>query len=105
MTGCLDRVLRLVLAEPDRPVTDFDLPVPGPAADDLVDVLRALWCELLDRPQTGPDDNFFLLGGTSMLAAAAVARIERRVGVRLPLGDFVGARTPRAVAAAVRACQ
>jgi hypothetical protein len=52
--------------------------------DPRVDYLIAVWSELLGNP-AGPDDNFFDLGGHSMLAVQMANRVMRDTGVRLRL--------------------
>lgn len=54
------------------------------AADPRVRYLGDVWTELLGlRP--GPDDNFFDLGGHSMLAVQMVNRVARETGVQIKL--------------------
>ncbi|HEU4665505.1 MAG TPA: phosphopantetheine-binding protein, partial [Dokdonella sp.] len=45
--------------------------------------LAALWCELIGIAEARADDNFFDLGGDSLLAVDMMARVERETGVRL----------------------
>jgi hypothetical protein len=52
--------------------------------DPRVNYLMAVWSELLGNP-AGPDDNFFDLGGHSMLAVQMANRVMRDTGVRLRL--------------------
>ncbi|MGW3008342.1 amino acid adenylation domain-containing protein [Streptomyces sp. NPDC001219] len=51
--------------------------------------LAALWSELLGHPGPGPDDNFFTVGGHSLLAVALVTRVEEELGVVLGLEDVL----------------
>lgn len=57
-----------------------------------------IWELLLPGRTISIDDDFAELGGDSLLAAEMVLRIERELGVTLPMGDLVRARTVRAVA-------
>ncbi len=47
--------------------------------------LGALWCELVGSAQVAPGDNFFDIGGHSLLAVELVTRVQRDTGVRLNL--------------------
>lgn len=74
------------------------LPVAGPGAtgvqpatnatgitiDPRVRYLAEVWSEMLGTP-AGPDDNFFDLGGHSMLAVQMATRVSRDTGVRIKL--------------------
>ncbi|MFD8478601.1 condensation domain-containing protein [Kitasatospora sp. NPDC059673] len=59
-------------------------PQPSPAAGGAGDALLALVCELwtetMDVPAVGPDDDFFVLGGHSMLAARLVENLRDSLG-------------------------
>ncbi|MFL6677106.1 MAG: thioesterase domain-containing protein, partial [Burkholderiaceae bacterium] len=57
--------------------------------------LVALWEELLGVSNLGIDDDFFALGGTSLLAARMIAELAHRRGVALPLTTIVEAPTIR----------
>ncbi|KQT57021.1 hypothetical protein ASG52_02790 [Methylobacterium sp. Leaf456] len=45
-------------------------------------ILTEVWTEVLRRPSVGPDDNFFALGGDSILSLQIIARAKRR-GLKL----------------------
>ena len=45
--------------------------------------LSSLWCELLGKERVGIHDNFFEIGGYSLLSMIAVSRIEKETGTRL----------------------
>ncbi|AKJ29468.1 condensation domain-containing protein [Caldimonas brevitalea] len=47
--------------------------------------LATLWAELLDLDQVGAHDNFFALGGQSLLMTQLAARVQTDFGVALPL--------------------
>jgi amino acid adenylation domain-containing protein len=51
--------------------------------------LAVLWAELLATPQIGPDDNFFDLGGHSLLVMQALSRMEKQTGKRLGPRHYV----------------
>jgi amino acid adenylation domain-containing protein len=55
---------------------------PRGAAEELV---AAVWREVLELDTVGRDDNFFDLGGDSLLANRVLARLRERAGVEVPL--------------------
>ncbi|MER5703208.1 amino acid adenylation domain-containing protein [Micromonospora sp. NPDC002296] len=62
------------------------------AASPAEEALRRIFAELLELPDVGVDENFFDLGGHSMLAIRLVSRVHDVLGIRLGLGDvFDGA--------------
>jgi len=65
---------------------------------DLEEVLAGIWAEVLGLERVGAEDDFFLAGGNSMLAAGLVARIEESLGIRLPLAMVFMAPTLRGLA-------
>jgi acyl-CoA synthetase (AMP-forming)/AMP-acid ligase II len=59
---------------PDVPVPDVPVPdVPGPD-------VRALFAEVLERPDATPDDTFVGLGGDSLSYVAVSVQLERELG-------------------------
>lgn len=55
--------------------------------------LLALWQEVLDQQAIAMDDNFFAIGGHSLLAAQLVARIRLTLNLELPLRSLFEAPT------------
>jgi hypothetical protein len=47
--------------------------------------LAAIWCELLGVARVGVHDNFFDLGGNSLLALVMVGRVDAELGRSIPL--------------------
>ncbi|MGH3310588.1 MAG: amino acid adenylation domain-containing protein [Streptomyces sp.] len=43
--------------------------------------VAGLWCQVLDRDVVQPEDNFFDLGGNSMLAAELLAKVRATLGI------------------------
>jgi len=56
-----------------------------PPRDELEEKLLALWAEVLGRPRMGVGDDFFHLGGDSLVAARLAVRVRAELGVDLPL--------------------
>jgi amino acid adenylation domain-containing protein len=68
-----------------------------------VDVAIAeIWQELLGVPEIGLDDDFFALGGQSLLAVRFVNAVEGRLGVPFSLAGLFAGPSLRAVSDAVR---
>lgn len=68
------------------PPAEQAAPAAAPAAavvDARETYLAALWCELIGVAAVQADDNFFDLGGDSLLAVDMLARVERETGTRL----------------------
>ncbi|MGY1433896.1 non-ribosomal peptide synthetase [Streptomyces reniochalinae] len=63
------------------------------------ELLTRLFCEVLGVRGVGPDDAFFDLGGTSLLAVRLVARVRETHGAELTIGSLFEAPTPAALAA------
>jgi amino acid adenylation domain-containing protein len=59
--------------------------------------LAAIWAELLNLPQVGIHDNFFFLGGDSIVSMLVVAR-ARRKGYALTVADLFSHQTIAALA-------
>jgi amino acid adenylation domain-containing protein len=66
-------------------------------------VLAGLWGELLGRPRIGVHDDFFALGGHSLLGSQLIARVRSRYGVTLPLRALFDTPTIAGLATRVEA--
>ena len=64
-----------------------------PAATPIERELAAMWQELLGIEQVGRNDDFFELGGQSLVAVRLFNRIRKRYSVDLPLATLFEART------------
>ncbi|MEY9854634.1 hypothetical protein ABH935_000231 [Catenulispora sp. GAS73] len=62
-----------------EPGSGTNAPTPD-GEDDLDALVASVLSDLLDRDSCAPDDNFFLLGGDSLLAATAARRLSREAG-------------------------
>ncbi|MEQ5837808.1 condensation domain-containing protein, partial [Marinobacter sp. NFXS9] len=75
--GKLDRK---ALPDPELGTADYEAP-----QTDTERTLAALWQEVLGVEQVGRQDNFFSLGGHSLLGVTLVHRIQQTLGRTLPL--------------------
>jgi amino acid adenylation domain-containing protein len=64
---------------------------PGQAAAEaaprsaLAEILAGIWCEVLGLPRVGPGDDFWGLGGHSLLGTQVVSRVREQLRVELPM--------------------
>ena len=56
-------------------------------------VLNSIWCRALQREDVGLDEDFFDLGGDSLMAVELFLEIERALGVKLPITAIYDAPT------------
>ncbi|HXT68215.1 MAG TPA: amino acid adenylation domain-containing protein [Vicinamibacterales bacterium] len=88
------KINRQALPALDQPAsTAYDA-----ASNPHEEIVRAIFSEVLDRPQIGSQDDFFRLGGHSLAAMRAVARIQAAFGVTLSVADLFDQPTPAALA-------
>ncbi|MFF2505877.1 amino acid adenylation domain-containing protein [Streptomyces sp. NPDC058067] len=73
--GKIDRA-RLRRRLPAPGALDMGTPAAQQPADELERRLAALWAQVLERPHVGRDDDFFRLGGDSLLVARLVGRLR-----------------------------
>ncbi len=89
-SGEVDRqALQGLQARPHRDKS-ADVPV-GETETQVADI----WAQILGVPSIAATDNFFEMGGHSLLAARMLARVERAVGRRVKLAALFLAPTPR----------
>ncbi len=86
------KVRRDLLPEPDWSVAG-DHPA-GPTEQ----LLCGLFADVLDLPSVRPGDNFFQLGGHSLVAVRLVERLRAVLGVALGVRDVFTSPTPSALA-------
>ena len=73
----------------------------SPTENTLESRIEAIVAGLLNQPAVRHDDNFFMIGGHSMLGVQLVARLRDSFGVKLSLRQLFGAPTIKALAAEV----
>jgi amino acid adenylation domain-containing protein len=77
--------------------------VPALPSVDIIDTtLAQIWEDVLKRRPIGPHDDFFEMGGHSLLSARLIARVEKAFGEKLGLVDFLGAPTIAQMAGLLR---
>jgi amino acid adenylation domain-containing protein len=64
--------------------------------------LARLWCDTLQVPQVGAGDNFFALGGNSLLLMRLCSRVQQHFGIEVPFAEFFSQPTVRQQAAWLR---
>lgn len=84
-TGKVDR--RALAAREERARAETDTPLRLPEGE-LELWLAQLWCDLLELDQVGVDDDFFDLGGHSLIAAAITGEVSRVQGVFVTARSF-----------------
>lgn len=67
--------------------------------------LEAIWTQLLNLPRVGVDQQFFEVGGSSLLLGQVLQAIEARLGVKLEIIDLIKHSTIRSLAQHIRALQ
>ncbi|MCU1775583.1 non-ribosomal peptide synthase/polyketide synthase [Pseudomonas sp. 14P_5.3_Bac1] len=63
---------------------------------ELEQQIAAIWAEVLRLPQVGLDDNFFEVGGHSLLAIQITSRVQSELGLEVPLVEVFQTETLRA---------
>jgi amino acid adenylation domain-containing protein len=74
-----------------------------PPRTDLERALLEIWERVLKRAPIGVHDNFFDLGGHSMLAVTMMSEIQSRLGFEVPLSRIIECPTIEALAASQQA--
>ena len=70
-------------------------------ANPLEQRIAGIWRDLLGIESVGRDDDFFELGGQSLIAIRLMTRMQREFGVRLQLSDIFELQTLGALASAI----
>jgi amino acid adenylation domain-containing protein len=93
------------------PEPDYDDGQPGdgtassPAASPMEAVVLEVWREVFGRATLAPLDNFFEIGGHSLLAAKAIYQLRDLLGLPIPVGLLFEHPTARAFAQALEFLQ
>lgn len=70
------------------PIQDSDALAGSKPNNDLERILVGLWSEILNLKTVGINDNFFDIGGHSLLAVQLLSRIETVLGQAIPLTEL-----------------
>ena len=86
------KIDRRALPEPpvSRPELDIPFVVPRTIIEETI---SRIWSEVLEVDRCGVDDNFFDLGGDSLLAGRIVARVNRHFHANIAVSDFFESAT------------
>ena len=97
-SGKIDRralTAQVAVAAESAPTPTLDAPANWTNTERQV---AEIWQSVLQRPRVEPEQSFFDLGGHSLSAMQAVARIAEACGVEVSLADFFETPTVRGVA-------
>jgi thioesterase domain-containing protein/acyl carrier protein len=95
------KIDRKALPSPDEARIDSEVGY-VPPHDSIEQTLAQLWSTVLKVKRVGMEDNFFDLGGHSILAVRIIVEIEKLYGRRLPLATLIQTPTIRGFAAILR---
>jgi amino acid adenylation domain-containing protein len=94
------KVDRRALPAPEGHEAERAYVAPATATEE---VLAGIWCAVLGLERVGAEDNFFALGGHSLIATRVSSRAREAFGVEVPLRLIFESQTVRALAARVDA--
>jgi amino acid adenylation domain-containing protein len=96
------KVDRRALPAPDRQRPDLDVDY-ADAREPTEKILVSIWCEVLGLDRAGINDDFFELGGNSLLGVQVTTRVFDRYRIEVPLRIVFEAPTIRSLAAWIEA--
>jgi acyl carrier protein len=94
------KIDRGALPAPDLALADPAIEVTAPRTDTEVTVV-GVFAEVLGVPTVSVDDNFFMLGGTSIQGMRVISRINRAFGVKVNVRLLYGTATVATIAARI----
>ncbi len=95
-SGKLDRQALLAATDAIAAPANYELPLTPTEVQ-----LAAIWCELLRRERVGRFDDFFEVGGHSLLALQVIARVRESFRIELPLKTLFDASRLNSMASAI----
>ncbi|MFL0802021.1 MAG: amino acid adenylation domain-containing protein, partial [Agarilytica sp.] len=93
------KVDRKVLPEPDLSPQQEQYVAPS---SDTEKLLCEIWRDILGLEKVGVTDNFFHLGGHSLIATQIVSRLQKRIGVTVPVQTLFESPTIQGLAKKVK---
>lgn len=81
-----------------EPRVSSPLGVSSPTTASTLGIIRRAWADILHVDAVAADDDFFELGGNSLIVASAVALLGERIGIELPMRALFEAPTPSEMA-------
>ena len=93
------KIDRRALPDPEA-VTDWETEVVAPR-NLTEEIIATLWADVLQRERVSLHDNFFDLGGNSLLATQVVSRIREAFHITFPLRTFFDEPTVAGLAASI----
>jgi acyl carrier protein len=91
------KVDRSALPPPESTRPEVERPYVRPRTP-IEEMVVDTWLEVLGLTRIGVEDDFFELGGNSLLATQVVARLARRLGISVPLRALFERPTPSELA-------
>lgn len=85
------KVNRAALPAPESALSDSQTGYIAPRTE-LEETIAQIWQELLGRQKIGMFDDFFEIGGHSLMATQVVSRMRQTFGIEMPLSRFLQAR-------------
>ncbi|WP_232832495.1 non-ribosomal peptide synthetase [Photorhabdus sp. CRCIA-P01] len=73
--------------------SDIAVKASTPPINEKEEILAAIWCEMLGVEQIGRDDNFFMVGGHSLIATKVITKINEQFQCSLQVRDIFEAAT------------
>ena len=94
------KIDRNALPAPDQ-VRPTAVVAPVSPANELEQAIAGIWQTVLNVPSVGVEDNFFDLGGHSLLVVQVLSRLREVTGKKLPMTELFRFPTIRALAASL----
>ncbi|MBW2401208.1 MAG: LLM class flavin-dependent oxidoreductase, partial [Deltaproteobacteria bacterium] len=94
------KIDRKALPAPSAASADFAVEMVVPT-DDIEQKVAEVWCHLLGRDNVGIDNNFFDLGGHSLLVVQLSMQLQQKLERKIPLVDLYRSPTIRSFVASL----